>query len=65
MLKVCGLKLMGHHHSGIDDSKNIASVVIKLMQKGYEFTQGMVIEEAFSSGSTNPKPKMEERKEYS
>ena len=42
MLDVCGLQLEGRHHSGIDDAKNIARVAIKLLESGYEFTQGMV-----------------------
>ena len=43
MLDICGLKLEGKHHSGIDDSKNIASVAMHLMSKGFKFTQGMVL----------------------
>jgi len=42
MLELCGLELEGRHHSGLDDSKNLARVAIKLMNEGYEFTQGMV-----------------------
>ena len=43
MLEKCGLKLEGRHHSGLDDSKNIASCAIACMKKGFEFTQGMVL----------------------
>ena len=42
MLEQCGLELEGRHHSGIDDCKNLARVVIKQLEEGYEFTQGMV-----------------------
>ena len=42
MLEKCGLALEGRHHSGLDDSKNIARVAMNLMENGYEFTQGMV-----------------------
>lgn len=37
LLDVCGLKLEGRHHSGIDDSKNIANVVLKMLEKGFNF----------------------------
>jgi inhibitor of KinA sporulation pathway (predicted exonuclease) len=45
MLKTCGLPLEGRHHSGIDDAKNIANVVLECLKKGYSFTQGMVYSE--------------------
>jgi inhibitor of KinA sporulation pathway (predicted exonuclease) len=35
MLDMCGLKLEGRHHSGIDDAKNIAAIVLTCLQKGY------------------------------
>lgn len=41
MLQGMNLKLDGHHHSGIDDSKNIAKVVIALLQKGFKFNKNM------------------------
>lgn len=34
MLKFLGLELEGKHHSGIDDSKNIAKIMCKLIQNG-------------------------------
>jgi ERI1 exoribonuclease 3 len=37
MLDLAGLKLEGRHHSGIDDSKNIARCAINLLERGYEF----------------------------
>ena len=43
MLDICGIKLQGHHHSGIDDTKNIASIAIHLMEKGFEFKYHMVL----------------------
>ena len=42
MLEVCGLDLVGRHHSGIDDARNIARCAIKLLQCGLQFKQGMV-----------------------
>ena len=38
MLERCGLKLQGKHHSGIDDSKNIARCIIHLLALGFNFT---------------------------
>ena len=35
MLDAAGLKLEGKHHSGLDDSKNIARCVIALLEKGF------------------------------
>ena len=35
MLELCQLELKGHHHSGIDDSRNIAACVVKCLEKGY------------------------------
>ena len=35
MLKFLGLNLIGRHHSGIDDTKNIARCALKLMEDGY------------------------------
>ena len=37
MLDLCGLKLEGKHHSGIDDAKNLARIVINNLEKGFEF----------------------------
>lgn len=34
MLKYMKLPLIGHHHSGIDDTRNICSIVVKLIQDG-------------------------------
>ena len=47
MLNLCGLKLEGRHHSGIDDSRNIAACVIKSLEAGFTFTQGMVLSHPF------------------
>lgn len=38
MLEVLGMKFIGRKHSGISDSKNIAKVVIDLINRGYKFT---------------------------
>jgi inhibitor of KinA sporulation pathway (predicted exonuclease) len=34
MLDALGLKLEGHHHSGLDDSRNIARILVELMRRG-------------------------------
>eukprot|EP01017_Pseudomicrothorax_dubius_P022755 TRINITY_DN2457_c0_g2_i2.p1 TRINITY_DN2457_c0_g2~~TRINITY_DN2457_c0_g2_i2.p1 ORF type:complete len:463 (-),score=123.38 TRINITY_DN2457_c0_g2_i2:110-1498(-) len=39
MVDQLGMSFEGRQHSGIDDSKNIAKVVIKLLQKGVAFTK--------------------------
>ena len=35
MLKHLGLTLEGHHHSGIDDSRNISKILIKMISDGH------------------------------
>ena len=77
MLETCGLELVGKHHSGIDDSKNLAAIAIHLMKKDFVFTQGMVCKDnwiqeideatfAFDAGKeikeTKYKPNQEESK---
>ena len=42
MLAMSNLELEGRQNSAIDDAKNLSRVVIKLMDEGYQFTQGMV-----------------------
>lgn len=42
MLKSFGIKLEGRHHSGIDDSRNLASIVVEMLKSGFVFSQGMV-----------------------
>lgn len=37
MLKELGLPLNGRHHSGIDDARNIAEIVMELIRKGQNF----------------------------
>ena len=38
MLELCKLPLIGKHHSGIDDSRNIAACAIASLNAGFEFT---------------------------
>ncbi|CAD8057672.1 unnamed protein product [Paramecium primaurelia] len=43
MLKLCGLDLLGRHHSGIDDVKNITRIVHYLInEKNFQFDERMV-----------------------
>lgn len=35
MLRILGLPLRGHHHSGIDDATNIAAIVAELLRRGW------------------------------
>ena len=38
MLEECKLELVGKHHSGIDDARNLARVVISMLDHGFNFT---------------------------
>lgn len=43
MLELCNLELEGKHHSGIDDARNIAKIVLNLLDlPGFGLHQGMV-----------------------
>lgn len=42
MLEKLGLPLEGRHHSGIDDAKNLANVVLTLLSRGFVFNQSMI-----------------------
>ena len=42
MIQRCGLKALGKHHSGIDDTINIARCVIQCLKLGFKFHQGHV-----------------------
>ena len=57
MLDLCGLQLQGRHHSGIDDSRNIAACVIACLKKGFEFHQGMVLSHSFKLGDAEEESK--------
>jgi inhibitor of KinA sporulation pathway (predicted exonuclease) len=37
MLKKLNIELEDTHHSGIDDCKNLAKIVIKMVEKKYTF----------------------------
>ena len=37
MLKEFNIKLVGKHHSGIDDTRNISSIVLHLLEEGIQF----------------------------
>jgi inhibitor of KinA sporulation pathway (predicted exonuclease)/RNA:NAD 2'-phosphotransferase (TPT1/KptA family) len=49
MLKHCDLELLGRHHSGIDDSFNIARWVAKCLEDGFEFTQSHIANTGYQS----------------
>jgi len=42
MLNELGLPLHGRHHSGLDDSRNIASILIELLRRGLALDQTML-----------------------
>lgn len=42
MLEILKIPLDGRHHSGIDDTFNIAKVVIELLKKGVKFDKAKV-----------------------
>jgi ERI1 exoribonuclease 3 len=54
MLRELGLKLDGRHHSGLDDAKNIAKIVLNLINKGLEFKKSKM---TILKGSKEKKPK--------
>ncbi len=35
MLTGLGLPLIGRHHSGIDDARNIAAILVRMLHDGY------------------------------
>ncbi|OQS03343.1 exonuclease III protein [Thraustotheca clavata] len=39
MLNALGLPLIGRHHSGIDDTRNIAAIAIQMLHGGWKFRQ--------------------------
>jgi len=43
MLKHAKLELVGRHHSGIDDTRNIAKIFEKMIRDGYDFTNSVNI----------------------
>jgi inhibitor of KinA sporulation pathway (predicted exonuclease) len=45
MLDLLNLKLDGHHHSGIDDSRNIAKICQELVKRGADVTEPTQIRE--------------------
>lgn len=42
MLEYLKLELIGRHHSGIDDSRNIARIAVRMMADGYKFRKPSV-----------------------
>jgi len=43
MLNILGLRVEGRHHSGVDDSINIARICLQLMKEGFEFNLSYVV----------------------
>ncbi|KEG14918.1 exonuclease [Trypanosoma grayi] len=50
MLRKLGLTFHGHHHSGIDDSHNIARILIELLRRGYRVHRVSTIKYAHTGG---------------
>ncbi len=42
MLSLMKIPLEGRHHAGIDDAKNISTIVVRLLEKGLQFTRDAV-----------------------
>merc|ERR1719213_770482 len=42
MLSSLGLRLEGHHHSGLDDCRNISRILATLLRRGAVVERGMV-----------------------
>ncbi len=42
MLDQVGLKLEGRHHSGLDDSRNIGRIWIKMLEDGYTLMENSI-----------------------
>ena len=43
MLELTGIKLEGKHHSGIDDTKNITSIIIRCINDGFSFSPDYIL----------------------
>ena len=48
---MCGLEFEGREHSGIDDAKNIARVILSCLKKGFAFHEGHVLTHNYQTGS--------------
>ena len=55
MLKTVGLELEGRHHSGIDDTINIARIVIECLKVGFKFHEGHVAALEYETGDRSQK----------
>jgi len=53
MLECLGLELTGKHHSGIDDTRNIAKVCQKVIEHGFIFNQAMINDSSQKGEETN------------
>ena len=49
-LEMCGLEFEGREHSGIDDAKNIARVILSCLKKGFAFHEGHVLTHNYQTG---------------
>lgn len=50
MLRLAGLELQGRHHSGVDDTINIARCVIQSLTDGHEYIQEHINTLSYDSG---------------
>lgn len=62
MLRVLKLELEGTHHSGIDDSRNIARIAQELIRQGVVFSKK--VENTVAAIENNPKNKLKEKKKH-
>ena len=61
MLYMLGLKLQGTHHSGIDDSRNIARIAQEMIKRGVVFSKDLVATTALLHPPKEPKVKKNKR----
>ena len=54
MLSQLKLELVGRHHSGIDDARNIAQCVMTLQKYGFVFNQAMILDKSIMASNTEP-----------
>lgn len=56
MLRRLGLELVGRHHSGIDDARNITRIAIELIRRGAVFEPNWFLQVGARKKQGNPRP---------